>query len=170
MGQRLDERHLVSPVALQMIYRTNQLHHSQNAGQNCIGIERLIVHTSQYDELYAIFTERVQRLRFGSVLSTSEEGFVATVDCGAMISDQRFRTLEKLIADAAEEGANVEVGGKQWHNAYLPDGTYFDGTVVGDATQDMEITQTERKLNLWTSPVKLSLKYHFSVRSCCSSH
>jgi acyl-CoA reductase-like NAD-dependent aldehyde dehydrogenase len=79
------------------------------------------------------------------VLSTSEEGFVSTVDCGAMISDQRFRTLEKLIADADDAGANVEVGGKQWRNAYLPDGVYFDGTVVGDATPEMEISQTERK-------------------------
>jgi len=118
---------------------------SQNAGQNCIGIERLIVHNSQYDELYAIFAERVQRLRFGSVLSTSEEGFVPTVDCGAMISNQRFRTLEKLISDAEEAGANVDVGGKQWHNAYLPGGAYFDGTVVGDATPEMEISQTECK-------------------------
>ena len=103
------------------------------------------MHTSQYDELYAIFTERVEKLRFGSILSTSEEGFVATVDCGAMISDQRFSTLERLISDAEDAGATVEVGGKQWRSAYLPGGAYFDGTVVGDATPDMEISQTERK-------------------------
>lgn len=101
------------------------------------------MHSSQYDDLYAIFTERVKKLRFGSVLSPSEAGFVATVDCGAMISDRRFGTLEKLIADAEEDGANVEVGGRQWHNAYLPGGSYFDGTVVGDATPKMEISQTE---------------------------
>ena len=127
------------------------------------------MHSSQYDELYTIFAERVQRLRFGSVLSTSEEGFVATVDCGAMISDQRFRHLEKLIADADEAGANVEVGGRQWHNAYLPGGAYFDGTVVGDATPEMEISQTERRSMDTICPMEKSLIHSLSIRSCCTS-
>src|ERR1700691_5919693 len=136
MGQYLDEGNFVRRPMFEKRYSTDSPLRSQNAGQNCIGIERLIVHTSQYDELYTIFNERVERLRFGSVLSTSEEGFVATVDCGAMISDQRFTALERLIEDAGDAGAYVETGGKRWHNAYLPGGAYFDGTVVGDATLD----------------------------------
>jgi acyl-CoA reductase-like NAD-dependent aldehyde dehydrogenase len=145
MDQSLDEGNFVRPSTFETRYLAHLPLPSQNAGQNCIGIERLIVHSSQYDELYTVFTERVDKLRFGSVLSTSEEGFVATVDCGAMISNQRFNALEKIIADADEAGANVEVGGRRWGSAYLPGGSYFDGTVVGDATTEMEITQTERK-------------------------
>lgn len=91
-----------------------------------------------------MFTEKVSKLRFGSVLAPSDEGFVSTVDCGAMISNQRFRNLERIIMDAEQSGANVEVGGRQWRHAYLDRGSYFDGTVVGDATPEMEIAQTER--------------------------
>lgn len=107
------------------------------------------MHTSQYDELYSIFTERVRRLRFGSVLATSDEGFVSTVDCGAMISRQRFKNLERIIMDAEEAGANVEIGGREWRHAYLDRGIYFGGTVVGDATSDMEIAQTERRFPIF---------------------
>lgn len=145
MGQSLDEGDFVS---LGVIYRrkhcTKSISYSQNAGQNCIGIERLIVHSSQYDELFQIFSERVERLRFGSVLAPSEEGFVSTVDCGAMISSQRFNFLEDIIKEAEEAGATV-VGGRQLSHGYLRGGIFFDGTVVGDATPDMEITQKECK-------------------------
>ncbi|KZP32530.1 ALDH-like protein [Athelia psychrophila] len=115
----------------------------QNSGQNCIGIERLIVHESQYDELYAIMTERVRRLRFGSVLTTSDEGFIPTIDCGSMISNQRFKTLQDLVQDAEEKGANVEFGGQEWRHPYHSGGSYFSATVVGDATEEMDIAQEE---------------------------
>lgn len=118
----------------------------QNAGQNCIGIERLIVHSSQYDDLYAILVERVRKLRLGSVLSPTEEGFVSTVDTGAMISRDRFRYLERLISMAEDDGAIVEEGGKEYNHIYHTGGAYFDPTVVGNATSDMEIAQTEREL------------------------
>lgn len=62
----------------------------QNSGQNCIGIERFIVHASQHDELMKILTERAKKLRFGPALAdTSAEGYGAPVDCGAMISSNR---------------------------------------------------------------------------------
>lgn len=86
-----------------------------------------------------------------------------------MISDQRFRHLEKLIADADEAGANVEVGGRQWHNAYLPGGAYFDGTVVGDATPEMEISQTERRSMDTICSMEKSLIHSLSIRSRCTS-
>jgi hypothetical protein len=61
----------------------------------------------------------------------------------------------------------VDVGGKQRHNAHLPAGAYFDGTVVGDATPEMGISQTERK-SVKSGRRKL-LIYSSSVCSCCSS-
>lgn len=115
----------------------------QNAGQNCIGIERLIVHSSQYDDLYAILLERVRKLRLGSVLSPSGEGFVSTVDTGSMISRGRFRVLERLIKLAEEDGAIVETGGREYNHIYHTGGAYFDPTVVGNVISDMEIAQKE---------------------------
>jgi acyl-CoA reductase-like NAD-dependent aldehyde dehydrogenase len=60
----------------------------QNAGQNCIGIERFIVHSSQHRELVDIFAEKTKKLRFGPALA-EDSSTVAAVDCGAMISRNR---------------------------------------------------------------------------------
>ncbi|TRM62678.1 Aldehyde/histidinol dehydrogenase [Schizophyllum amplum] len=114
----------------------------QNMGQNCIGIERLIVHSSQYDELEAIFKETASKMRLGSVLAPTQEGYVATIDGGAMIDGDRFQALEALIQDAEEGGANV-IGGRQYNHVYLENGYYFQPTVVGPVDNSMEIAQQE---------------------------
>ncbi|KAL4259714.1 aldehyde dehydrogenase family protein [Pleurotus pulmonarius] len=114
----------------------------QNAGQNCIGIERLIVHSSQYDDLRELLSERVSKLRLGSVLTPTQEGYVYTVDCGAMIDGDRFYSLERLITSAEENGAYVE-GGKKFEHVYLNQGTYFSPTIVGPVSPEDEIAQTE---------------------------
>ncbi|KAG5732734.1 putative aldehyde dehydrogenase-like protein [Termitomyces sp. T112] len=114
----------------------------QNAGQNCIGIERMLVHSSQYDELHAIFNERISRLRVGSVLAPSPEGYVSTVDCGSMISSERFRGLERIIQDAGEEGAHV-LNGTPYNHAYMENGAYFSPTLVGPVDTGMEIAKQE---------------------------
>lgn len=111
-------------------------------GQNCIGIERLIVHSDQYDDLHDLLSERVRKLRVGSVLAASPEGYVSTIDCGAMISGSRFRALERVIRDAAEGGANVE-GGSQYNHVYLENGSFFTPTLVGPVDVSMDIAQQE---------------------------
>ncbi|EGO21748.1 hypothetical protein SERLADRAFT_451764 [Serpula lacrymans var. lacrymans S7.9] len=115
----------------------------QNAGQNCIGIERLIVHSSQYDDLYAMLEDRVSKLRLGSVLAPSREGFIGTVDCGSMISNDRFDELEELLFKAQNEGAQMSVGGKRYLHSHHRGDTYFSATVIGDVTPEMEIAQRE---------------------------
>lgn len=112
-------------------------------GQNCIGIERLIVHSSQYDELHEILADRIAKLRVGSVLSPSPEGYVSTIDCGSMISRERFAGLENIIRGAEEAGANVQ-GGVAYEHVYLENGAYFTPTLVGPVESTMEIAQLER--------------------------
>lgn len=116
---------------------------SQNSGQNCIGIERLLVHSEQYDELHEILSKRISKLRPGSVLSASVEGYVPTIDCGSMISRERFPGLERIIQDAEEAGANV-IGGTAYSHVYLEQGAYFTPTLVGPVYPSMEIAQSER--------------------------
>lgn len=118
---------------------------SQNMGQNCIGIERLLVHTDQYDDLFEIFRDRVSKMRVGSVMSTIQAGYVTTVEGGSMISGDRFRGLEKLIKDAEEDNAYV-IGGREYAQPYHQDGYYFEPTVIGPVKESMDIANQECKI------------------------
>jgi acyl-CoA reductase-like NAD-dependent aldehyde dehydrogenase len=86
--------------------------------------------------------EAVRSMRLGSVMAPTAEGYVTPVDIGAMISSDRFHSLERLVVEAENDGATVE-GGQQWKHVYLEQGTYFCATVVGLATRQMEIARTE---------------------------
>lgn len=116
---------------------------SQAMGQNCVGIERFIIHTSQYDEFMSEMTDRIRKLRLGSVLAPSSEGFVSVVDGGSMINDDRFETLERLIRDAEDQGAELVCGGARWRHPYVENGTYFQPTLLGNVRLTMEIAQQE---------------------------
>ncbi|KAF9553817.1 ALDH-like protein [Agrocybe pediades] len=125
----------------------------QNMGQNCIGIERLLVHNDQYDDLYKIFCERVDKMRVGSVMSVAQANYVHTVEGGAMISGDRFQGLERLIQDAHEVNAYVK-NGKEYEHPYHENGYYFSPTVVGPVDAEMEIAQQEL-----FAPVALLMPY-----------
>ncbi|GBE77417.1 Putative aldehyde dehydrogenase-like protein [Sparassis crispa] len=126
----------------------------QNAGQNCIGIERILVHSSQYEEVYAMFLERTKELRQGSALSNPNDGFVPAVDVGSMINADRLVDLERVVAAARDGGARVEVGGTAFDHPYMKDGSYFSPTVVGDVDPQSEIAQREM-----FAPIGLIMKY-----------
>ncbi|OAX40358.1 ALDH-like protein [Rhizopogon vinicolor AM-OR11-026] len=126
----------------------------QNSGQNCIGIERLIVHSEQYEELYNLLTDRAAKLRFGSVLAPTREGYINTVDCGSMISNDKFGALEALIFQAQEEGARVDVGGKELLHTSCEGRSFFQATVVGDVKPNSRIAQVEL-----FAPVALLIRY-----------
>ncbi|KAI0931527.1 hypothetical protein AcV5_005005 [Taiwanofungus camphoratus] len=123
----------------------------QNAGQNCIGIERLIVHSSQYDELREIITRRTSELRVGSALSNPNDGFVPTVDVGAVISLDKITDLTRIIADS---GIEPDIGGERYPHPYLENGTYFQPTVIGEVDPMSELAQQEL-----FAPVALLIKY-----------
>jgi acyl-CoA reductase-like NAD-dependent aldehyde dehydrogenase len=114
----------------------------QNAGQNCIGIERIIVHEEQYDRLEEILKERVQKLRCGSVMSASGEGFVQTVDCGSMIDSTRFKGLEAVLRHAEDAGANI-IGGQEHKHPFHEHGQYFGTTLVLNADPTMTVATEE---------------------------
>ncbi|PFH52468.1 hypothetical protein AMATHDRAFT_139975 [Amanita thiersii Skay4041] len=114
----------------------------QNMGQNCIGIERLIVHSEQYDDLYNLMLDRIPKLRTGSVLAQTPEGYVRTIECGSMISGNRFKDLVDMIQDAEENGANI-IGGEQQQHEYFENGYYFTPSLVGPVDPDMAIAKEE---------------------------
>lgn len=101
----------------------------QSAGQNCIGIERIICLPKVYERLVPILQRRVKALRVGDGLQTED-----TVDTGAMISDVRFDQIENLIQDAVSHGASVLVGGRRFQHPKYPKGHYFSPTLLVDVS------------------------------------
>lgn len=112
----------------------------QAAGQNCIGIERIIACPRVYDKLVLALEPRIKALRFGSILDT-EEG--EQIDMGAMVSDASFDRLEKLVESAVRDGARLLAGGQRFNHPRHHNGHYFEPTLLVDVTSDMEIANEE---------------------------
>ncbi|KAH8126742.1 hypothetical protein FP744_10007278 [Trichoderma asperellum] len=104
----------------------------QAAGQNCIGIERVISSGAVYDRLIEMLEPRVKAIRLGP-----------DADMGAMISDASFSRLEELIAEAVSQGARLLAGGKRYAHPDHPKGHYFQPTLLVDVTPSMRIAQNE---------------------------
>ncbi|KZZ93257.1 Aldehyde/histidinol dehydrogenase [Moelleriella libera RCEF 2490] len=104
----------------------------QAAGQNCIGIERVVAAGARYDHLVALLEPRVRALRLGP-----------DADVGALISDSSFARLENLVRDAVSRGARLLAGGRRFRHPDFPNGHYFQPTMLVDVTPDMAIAQQE---------------------------
>ena len=110
----------------------------QSAGQNCIGIERIVALPKSYSSLIRILEPRVRALRVGNALDDPDG-----VDVGAMISDTSFIRLENLITEAVNQGAKCLVGGKRFTHPKYSKGHYFCPTLLVDVTPQMRIAQEE---------------------------
>ncbi|KAB8264018.1 Aldehyde/histidinol dehydrogenase [Aspergillus pseudonomiae] len=119
----------------------------QSAGQNCIGVERVIALPGVYDKLLNDVSSRIKPFRLGSVLLESNpedpQQKPGAPDMGALISPASFDRLESLITDAVRQGASLICGGKRVDHPKYPHGHYFAPTLLADVTPSMRIAQTE---------------------------
>lgn len=76
------------------------------AGQNCLGVQRVFVHEAVYQAFRSLLLDRVARLTAGSSLDES-------VDVCAMINEGQARRLESWIREAEGQGARVLAGGRR---------------------------------------------------------
>ena len=104
----------------------------RNAGQTCVCANRLMVQDGVYDEFVEKFTKAVCKLKVGNGM---DEG----VDIGPLINSKALEKVDHLMDDAVKKGAKVVTGGK--HHAL--GGTFYETTVVTDATTEMEFAQEE---------------------------
>ncbi|KAL2828158.1 Aldehyde/histidinol dehydrogenase [Aspergillus cavernicola] len=119
----------------------------QSAGQNCIGVERVIALPGVYNKLLEIVSTRIKTLRLGSILLDTKPNNPhqkpGAPDVGAMISPASFDRLESLISDAVTQGAHLICGGKRFNHPHHPLGHYFTPTLLAGVTPSMTIAQTE---------------------------
>ena len=129
------------PQEMQRITSTIMRGVFQSAGQNCIGIERVIAMPQAYDRLMNLIKSRVKKLRVGNDLDIDKGG--DRVDVGAMISPASFSRLETLIDEAVAQGAKLVAGGHRLEHPKYPKGHYFEPTMLADVTPDMRIAKEE---------------------------
>jgi acyl-CoA reductase-like NAD-dependent aldehyde dehydrogenase len=104
-----------------------------NAGQICIGIERIYVHESRYVEFVAALARATGTMSLGAAYDFSFE-------MGSLTSAEQLDATRRHIDDAVARGARVVAGGHA-----RPDlGPYFhEPTVLVDVTPQMAVYAEE---------------------------
>jgi len=92
------------------------------AGQNCLGVQRVFVHESLYPAFTTTFVAAVSALTAGSSLDES-------TDVCSMISEREASRLESWIREAVAQGARVLVGGRREGALLWP--TVLEGVPAG---------------------------------------
>ncbi|TID30507.1 hypothetical protein CANINC_000860 [Pichia inconspicua] len=114
----------------------------QSAGQNCIGIERVIVcgDRHNYEKLIEHLKNKIEQFHLGSDIDQGEE-----IDMGAMImGGAKFDELESWIQEVEETGqGRLLAGGKRYVHPNYPQGHYFQPTLIADLDPNSKIAQNE---------------------------
>jgi lactaldehyde dehydrogenase/glycolaldehyde dehydrogenase len=103
-----------------------------NTGQVCTCAERIYVHSDVADE----FTEK-----YVAAAEEIEPGDPRTADMGPQANQTELEETERAVERAIEQGATVLTGGSRPEG--LDKGYYYEPTVLGDVTQDMDIVHEE---------------------------
>jgi acyl-CoA reductase-like NAD-dependent aldehyde dehydrogenase len=113
----------------------------QSAGQNCVGIERIVAMPQAYGRLKTLLSGRIKTLRLGNDLDDDQDD--GSVDVGAMVSAASFSRLEQLISEAVAQNATLITGGHRYAHPDYPSGHYFEPTLIAEVTPSMRIAQEE---------------------------
>ncbi|MFZ4380731.1 MAG: NAD-dependent succinate-semialdehyde dehydrogenase [Sandarakinorhabdus sp.] len=104
----------------------------RNMGQTCVCANRIYVQSAVHDRYLAALTVAVEALQVG-------DGFAAGTQQGPLIDMAAVAKCEEHIADALGKGARLVTGGGR----HALGGSYFQPTILADATQDMLIARDE---------------------------
>jgi acyl-CoA reductase-like NAD-dependent aldehyde dehydrogenase len=99
------------------------------SGQSCIGVQRILVQESVYDELKTRLTEKTKKLISGD--PKKEDTFI-----GPMIDEKEAKRLEDWVNSAVAAGGKLLCGGKR-------NGAILDATLLEDVPKDQTICTNE---------------------------
>ncbi len=100
-----------------------------NAGQNCISVQRVLLHRPIYDATVEKLVAKIGAIRFGDPRDPS-------VEVGPMIDRGAAEDAYKKVQEAVAQGAKILVGGKC-------EGTLFEPTAVAETRPDMRVSREE---------------------------
>ncbi len=104
----------------------------RNSGQTCVCTNRFYVQSGVYDAFADKLAKASAALKVGN-------GQEKDVQQGPLIDEKAVAKVEEHIADATKKGGKILTGG---HRHKLG-GTFFEPTVIRDATQDMTVARDE---------------------------
>jgi glyceraldehyde-3-phosphate dehydrogenase (NADP+) len=99
------------------------------AGQNCLHVQRLLVHEDLYDDFCTRFIDETEAYRVGDKLDED-------TDMGPLINEQAARRVEHLVRQALDDGATLLTGGERT-------GTFYAPTVLADVPDHTPLAQEE---------------------------
>jgi acyl-CoA reductase-like NAD-dependent aldehyde dehydrogenase len=99
------------------------------SGQSCIGVQRILVHASLYDEVKKRFVAAAKKLKTGDPKDSA-------TFLGPMIDEAAAKRLEDWIAEAKKAGAKVLCGSKR-------NGSMLDATVLENVPHTASISRME---------------------------
>ena len=100
-----------------------------NAGQNCISVQRVLLHRPVYNETMEKLLEKIGGLKVGDPRDPE-------VAVGPMIDKETAADAFEKVQEAVDQGAEILLGGKC-------DGSMFSPTVLASTTADMRVNREE---------------------------
>ncbi len=107
-----------------------------NSGQSCEARSRLYIHEAIYDEFMEKFVSKAKQIVLGNP-------FDKGTHMGAIIDQGQLDTIDGYVQRAVKEGAEVLVGGKAVKPEGFENGFWYEPTIIGNVTQEMEVVQEE---------------------------
>src|SRR5215210_3446168 len=107
-----------------------------NCGQVCTCNERTYVQRGVYNEFLERYVEIAGKLRLGDPMRTD-------IDLGPKVNRLELEKLERMVAGAQEQGAQVALGGKRPEGEEFQKGFWYAPTVLTNVRNDMDIMQQE---------------------------
>ncbi len=104
----------------------------RNMGQTCVCVNRFLVQDKVYDAFAEKLAARVAALKVG-------DGAADGVVQGPLINRAAVEKVEHLVDDAVAKGGRIVLGGKR----HSLGGTYFEPTIIRDATPAMACAREE---------------------------
>lgn len=99
------------------------------AGQNCIGVQRIYIHSEVYDRFRDRFVEITRGYRIGDKMDEA-------TNMGPMITEAEAGRVERWITEAVDKGATIAAGGTRT-------GTLVEPTVLENVPTDATIHTDE---------------------------
>ncbi|MDD2466370.1 MAG: aldehyde dehydrogenase family protein [Desulfobulbus sp.] len=107
-----------------------------HAGQICSAGARVMVQRPLHDRFIKALRERMAAIKVG-------DGFAAGTQMGPLISEAHRDKVERYVAIALQEGADLLLGGKRPDDPELQQGFFYLPTLFDQCRGDMRIVQEE---------------------------